>query len=100
MCVCECFCVRISRNSRQSRSLWDKNLLMPREAKRCIVYDVQYVCNSVCALCVQAKQKKIRDKYGDQDEEERQLRMKILAVRHSHTLTPSHTSHTSHPSLV
>ena len=30
--------------------------------------------------CSQAKQKKMKDKYGDQDEEERKLRMKILAV--------------------
>ena len=59
-----------------------------------------FVCVCVCALCVQAKQKKIRDKYGDQDEEERQLRMKILAVRHSHTLTHPHTLTPSHTSLV
>ena len=30
---------------------------------------------------VQAKLKKIREKYGDQDDEERQIRMEILAVR-------------------
>ena len=30
---------------------------------------------------VQSKQKKIKDKYGDQDEEEREKRMEILAVR-------------------
>ena len=44
--------------------------------------------NSVCLdgvyvgvyACVQAKQKKMRERYGDQDEEERELRMKILAV--------------------
>ena len=31
---------------------------------------------------MQSKQKKIRDRYADQDEEERQMRMDILAVSH------------------
>ena len=36
---------------------------------------------TVCGcLTLQSKQRKMREKYGDQDEEERQLRMNILAV--------------------
>lgn len=31
-------------------------------------------------LCFQSKLKKIKEKYADQDEEERQIRMEILAV--------------------
>jgi len=34
----------------------------------------------VCEWISQSKLKKIQDKYGDQDEEERQLRLEILAV--------------------
>ena len=41
-------------------------------------------CDGCCSwshfILLQAKQKKIRDKYADQDEVERQMRMEILAV--------------------
>ena len=43
-----------------------------------------------CSVCfrtlMQSKQKKIRDRYADQDEEERQMRMDILAVSHMTTV--------------
>ena len=43
-----------------------------------------------CSVCLhtlmQSKQKKIRDRYADQDEEERQMRMDILAVSHMTTV--------------
>ena len=52
-----------------------------REAKR---YPSRTQCSSAVhvEVILQAKQRKIRDKYGDQDEEERQMRMDILAVSH------------------
>jgi len=31
-------------------------------------------------ICLQGKLKKIQEKYGDQDEEERELRLRLLAV--------------------
>jgi hypothetical protein len=34
-------------------------------------------------ICFQSKLKKIQEKYGDQDEEERQLRLELLAVSFS-----------------
>ena len=44
------------------------------------------MCDDGYVWCLQAKQKKVKDKYGDQDEEERELRMKILAVSSLYTL--------------
>lgn len=38
-----------------------------------------YIYSNTC-ISFQSKQKKIRDKYGDQDEDERVRKMEILAV--------------------
>ncbi len=40
-------------------------------------------CNvHLCVLFTQSKQKKIREKYGDQDEVDREVMMSLLAVRY------------------
>jgi hypothetical protein len=39
---------------------------------------------SILLICFQSKLKKIQEKYGDQDEEERQLRLELLAVSLRH----------------
>lgn len=49
---------------------------------------------------MQAKQRKIRDKYGDQDEEERQMRMDILAVSHCGVACVLHCMCTAPPCHV
>ena len=56
-----------------------------------MLYSMYFIGETACVYddddrCLQAKQKKMRDKYGDQDEEERELRMKILAVSSLYTL--------------
>jgi len=41
--------------------------------------DVCFFIPNLCS-CLQSKMKKIQEKYGDQDEEERELRLQLLAV--------------------
>ena len=61
-----------------------------QERPKGMLYSMYFIGETACVCdddgCLQAKQKKMRDKYGDQDEEERELRMKILAVSSLYTL--------------
>lgn len=47
-------------------------------------YSSAWWFQSVLLILFQSKLKKIQEKYGDQDEEERQLRLELLAVSSSH----------------
>ena len=45
------------------------------------IENIIYQANHICDFACQFKQKKAREKYGDQDEDERHLMMEFLAVR-------------------
>ena len=53
----------------------------------CCFYPIQMSVNSPVRVFLKSKMKKIQEKYGDQDTEERQLRLQLLAVNKSLTST-------------